>query len=411
MRILFYLHQYPAFGGIERVTTILAKRFSDDGHEVCIVSFRQCEGTCLLEELPKCVKRQQLPDDAVDSVSNRLAFRSLLDQFRPECILFQDSYADVEFLLFDVIKDWIEGRVARLLNEHPVFPRPFARPQRLDSDASFFLKAKERFRSAFWPLLKGLRERHETARRCYICEHVDAYVVLSPRYVPLLRRLVGTRYDGKIKAIPNPVQTDCLCTESSVRRKEVLFVGTLNAKTKGCDRIIDVWARLERTFPDWTLRIVGDGAERMGLERLVASKSLKNVVFSGGQSSTAPFFRQASLFVMASDYEGWPMVLGEAMRQGCVPVISGSFEAAFDIVEDGVSGRIVRHFDAQAFANALYGLMTDNMRREAFARAAMKKAATFSVDVVVAQWYALFNEITSSRRSPVVVAVEHSRPY
>ena len=106
------------------------------------------------------------------------------------------------------------------------------------------------------------------------------------------------------------------------------------------------------------------------------------------------------------------MVLGEAMQAGCVPVVTDSFEAAFDIVEDGVSGRVVRHFDARAYENALRGLMADGERRAAFARAAMRKASSFSVDAVTARWYALFGELASSRGSPppVVITVEHNRP-
>lgn len=412
MRILFYLHQYPAFGGIERVTTILAKRFADDGHEVLIVSLRHGEGTRLLDDLPARARWRPLPEDVIDSPRNRKAFRSTLDEFNPEVIIFQDSYSDIEFLLFDVVRDWVDGLDTRLTSRHPSFPRPLDRPHRLDPGASLFLKAKEAIRSAFWPFLKTVRARHESARRRYICGAVDAYVVLSPRYLPLVRRLVGTRLAGKLRAIPNPVQADGFGAGSETRRKEVLFLGTLNAKTKGCDRILEVWARLERDFPDWSFRVVGDGVERKGLERRAETLSLRHVVFSGFQADTALFFRQASLFVMASDYEGWPMVLGESMQAGCVPVVTDSFEAAFDIVEDGVSGRVVRHFDVRAYEGALRGLMVDGERRAAFARAAMRKASSFSVDAVAARWYALFGELASSRGSspPVVITVEHNRP-
>ena len=69
--LLFYQHQYPAFGGIETVTTLLAKAFAEDGHEIRIVSFICKPGTDLLAQLPSSVRWQQLPESALDSAANR----------------------------------------------------------------------------------------------------------------------------------------------------------------------------------------------------------------------------------------------------------------------------------------------------------------------------------------------------
>ena len=96
MNILFYQHQYPAFGGIETVTTLLARQFAKDGHAVAIVSIRSRPETTLLDELPPGVRVHQLPEDAYDSPSNREALRRIIEAFSPNGVVFQDSYPAID---------------------------------------------------------------------------------------------------------------------------------------------------------------------------------------------------------------------------------------------------------------------------------------------------------------------------
>lgn len=406
MNILFYQHQYPAFGGIERVTTLLARQFVADGHRVSIVSFRHQEGTSLLKDLPPIVKWVQLPDDEMDSRANRVALRQVLDEFNPDHIMFQDSYVDIEFMLFDVYEDWKEMRETRTEGCHPVLPRSFALPQRPDRDETVIRKMKEGFRLAFWPLVRRLRDRRERARRRYICSRVDDYIILSDRYMPRVRTLVGKRFLHKVLSIPNPVDLSRISDENTDRRKEVLFVGTLNAKVKGCDRILSVWEKIEKDFPDWKFRIVGDGVERTRLELLVKSLRLEHVIFEGFKSDPRPFFQRASIFVMASDYEGWPMVLGEAGVNECPPIVTDSFGAVHEMLKNGETGLIVHHFNESQFVCTLKRLMSDEGLRRRIGRAAQKDMAVrFAPSAIARRWYTLL-----SKRKSSIVCVEHNMP-
>lgn len=387
MRILFYLHQYPAFGGIETVTTTLATTFIADGHQVRIASFLHREGTDLLARLPPGTWTLVTP----------ATVKPLIDAFRPAIVIFQDSYVDIQQPLFDALA----GHPTRDVGMH--YPQvAIQRP----------LLVRMLRRIVGWPMrfiLKPYRNRRrlkaEAVRRTVIGYHVARYVTLSPAYSRAVERLAPT-LRGKTVSLPNPL-TPGLATGVSQKKNRVLFVGSLN-QTKAVHRLIRVWSHVEKHFLDWEFVVVGDGPERGRLEHL-ASKTHR-VRFVGFRRDPSADFAEADILVLASDFEGWPMVLGEAMRHGCVPVVSASFEAAHDIIDDGVSGRVVRHFDAHAFADTLCGLMAEDEMRVRMARAAVAKAVTFSVERVAARWYALFADVLSSGALPQVIAVEHSRP-
>ena len=387
MKILFYQHQYPAFGGIETVTTTLAARFIADGHSVRIASFQHRDGTDLLTRLPPGI---WMP---VTSAT----VQPLVEAFRPDIVIFQDSYVDIQQPLFDAL----EGHPTRNVDV-PVLQVVLQR--------SLLAQLMRRgvgwaARRALRPWLDRRRLKAEAARRTAIGRHVARYVTLSSAYARAVERLAPT-LRGKTAFIPNPLMPVSAPSRSS-KKKRVLFVGSLN-RTKAVHRLIRVWARVEGRFPDWEFVVVGDGPERGRLERLAAKT--RRVRFVGFRRDPSADFAEASVFVLASEFEGWPMVLGEALWQGCVPVVSASFEAARDIVDDGVTGRVVRHFDARAFAEALCGLMADDAARARMAQTAVAKAAAFSVEAVAARWYALFADVLSAGAGPQVIAVEHSRP-
>lgn len=394
MNILFYLHQYPAFGGIETVTTALANAFADDGHQVAIVSLIHKDGTDLLRHLHPNVVWHELPEQNCDSEANCQALGRMLDAFFPDHILFQDSYANIQGVLFRAVAAWRErhGRAREMATGmHAVeHSKPRLSPGRRQVPLSPIEIGKRFVLLVLRPYLLWSRFRYESRRRKEIFDHVDAYVVLSENYRRCIRELVGRNRLAKLHVIPNMIDAASGDLALSDKKKQILFVGSLIG-TKGVDRLLDVWRELCGRHVDWEFVIVGDGVERPALERIVAKRQMRGVRFEGFHRDVSDYYRCASIFVMASDFEGWPMVLGESMCQGCVPVVYDSFAAACDIIDDGVNGRVVRHFDKRAFVAAVKELMEDGNLRHQMAQAAHEKAALYSVKRVKKAWYALFD--------------------
>lgn len=396
MKILFYQHQYPAFGGIETVTTLLAKAFAEDGHEVRIVSFVMKLGSDLLNQLPLSVKWHQLPEPALDSAANRAALRGILDEFAPDKIIFQDSYTNIHTMLFDVVREWREGAAPRVMTfEHntPEIRRGIGPVN--GNLALRILKCIVKF--ALAPYFRLRRLKYERARRRNLLENSEKYVTLSAAYSKLVTKLVGPTSAGeKILDMPNPIVEKGAPYDPSKKRKEILFVGSL-IRTKGVHRLLAAWEKLFARHPDWELVIVGDGVERARLEELAAERKLPRVRFEGFSASPEKYYETASIFVMASDFEGFPMVLGEAMSHGVVPVIYSSFAAAPEIVDDGAAGFAIPAYKRGAFCKTLSRLMSDSAFLQTHARASLTRAEKFSMASVKREWYNLLNSLETHR--------------
>ncbi len=406
MNILFYQHQYPAFGGIETVTTLLATQFANDGHSVAIVSSLSKPGTNLLERLPQAVRFWKLPVDARQlSNENRVRLLGILSEFKPDVVLFQDSYARIEDTLFAAFEAYRAGKPLDIVVEHNTPRLPSSNYTPIFKSIRHFIGVIYSF--VFRPVISRRRLAIERARRRKLYQFSDKYVFLSPRYIPLSNAIAAIESCEKLLAIPNPLKEPTLMPDLTVKRKEILFCGSL-IPTKGVDRLIDIWAKVEAKHPDWCFTVVGDGAERGKLEAQVMRHKLQRVRFEGFQSNPEPYYHRASIFVMASNFEGWPMVLGEAMQQGCVPVAYDSFASIHDIVDDGVSGRIISHFNQDGFIAALDDLINDADLLLRFQKGAMEKSRQFSLSRITKSWYALFDQMLGGGAKMVIC--EHSLP-
>ena len=388
MRIFFFLHQYPAFGGIETVTTMLAGAFAEDGHAVAIASSRSRPGTNLLDQLPKSVRVHQLPEDEFESEKNRVDLLGVLESFAPDIIVFQDSYAPIESTLFTALESYKGVMPKVVIVEHSIPKVPVALGEMTlrDGVVRFVRRIAGRI---LYPVRYWKSLRHERRRRRYLYERADKYVFLSPRYKDMSNRIAGVDGGSKLAALPNPVRQVTKSPDIGAKEKEMLYCGSL-IPSKGVGRLIAIWTELESRYPDWRFTIVGDGIERDELERRVKESGLKCVCFEGFQRETETYYHRASILVMASSFEGWPMVLGEAMQQGCVPVAYDSFASLYDIVEDGVSGRIVKAFRRSDFAATLDSLMGDDALRRRLQQGALIKSNEYSLQNIKNLWYSLF---------------------
>ncbi len=122
------------------------------------------------------------------------------------------------------------------------------------------------------------------------------------------------------------------------------------------DRLIKVWNRLYRIFPDWNLHIVGDGSMRSELEKMVLEKNIKRIYFHGFKDPK-PFYEKAKIFCLTSSFEGFGMVLVEAQTYGVVPISNISFNSISDIITDQKSGILINDFNYDEYLAALQQLM------------------------------------------------------
>jgi glycosyltransferase involved in cell wall biosynthesis len=229
-------------------------------------------------------------------------------------------------------------------------------------------------------------------RRTY--GRLDALAVLTEtdrrQYEEALKRRTN------VVAIPNAAPKP-KGPPSDVSRPIVLAAGRLT-RQKGFDYLIPAFAEVARQEPDWALRIAGKGPLGGSLRKQVVDNDASNsVFFLGLVNNMARQMELASLFVLSSSWEGFPMVIIEAMSKGLPVVAFDCPTGPADIVEHGVTGFLVPAGDVQGLAEAMLELIRDRPKRQRFGAAAAERAKEYTSSRVGPRWDALIAEVERTR--------------
>lgn len=183
---------------------------------------------------------------------------------------------------------------------------------------------------------------------------------------------------------------------SDVMKHRVLAVGRLDYQ-KGFDRLICAWELVQKSgkYKDWVLDIFGQGEWQGMLQRMIDEKGLQESLRINPPTKTiGKEYASSSLLVMSSNYEGFPMVMIEAMACG-VPVVSFDFMCGpKDIIKQGQNGLIVNNGDVEGLADAIMRVMDDESFRKRLSQNALSAVSTYSEEAVMAQWTKLFASLT-----------------
>ena len=221
---------------------------------------------------------------------------------------------------------------------------------------------------------------------------LDLYVALTERDAEKWRRMLG---DGvKVAAMPNAVP-DTGEGVSPLTDKVVLASGRLTFQ-KGFDRLVPVWRQVAEKHPDWELRIFGAGYQKDKLSELIAVNGLEDSTHLMGYSSQLfDEMRRASVFVMPSRFEGFPMTLLEAMSCGLPPVAYDFPNGARELVVDGVNGRLVANKDSDGMVRALCDLIEDEELRRKLGEQAPAAVDGYDIESLAARWDEILRDVAA----------------
>lgn len=249
-------------------------------------------------------------------------------------------------------------------------------------------------------LWKGIARRALQSKYRIPYEQCDKIVVLSKYYVPTYLYYAGLKNSNKMEAIGNALRFHEYATDEDIsnKQKTVIVVARFDEDTKRISLALKAWRQIETDscFNEWKLQLVGDGRDRDFYEYLARRLNLQRVEFTGRQNPME-YYRKASLFLMTSTAEGWPLVLMEATQMGVPVVAMDSFGSLHDIVEDGVNGRIVPNNDIPAFIQAMKEMMRNDKERQQMARCAVENCKQFEIQNILKRWTQLFNELMQDK--------------
>ena len=391
MKIVYCLFGTYSTGGIERVTSVKANWLAEHGYEVYLVTTGHA-GRSSYYPLHPSIKHIDLGlcYDEAGELSRFTVYRRNYPKYRKHREELEKLFADIRpdiavaagwhegsflYQLKDGSKKIIEHHGWRHANValYPVYLRELGH-----------VTAVTRFK--YW--LRTLWGNLMTYKQGRYDRQFDRLVVLTEEDKTYCTHCPTT------SVIPNPI-TAPSSEVSSLSDKVILTVGRLDNQ-KNFPELVDIWALIAKDYPDWKLRIVGEGYTDVRILKRVKKYGLEE------QFELCPFTKEiqkhylsASIYAMTSAFEGLPLVLVEAESMG-LPLVSYACPCGpRDIIRDGQDGFLVEPGDKETFAARLRQLIEDEELRRRMGQAAKINSQRFSLDNVMKQWVDLFAELTA----------------
>lgn len=195
-----------------------------------------------------------------------------------------------------------------------------------------------------------------------------------------------------VVVIPNIV--DLHNTEhSQLKEKTAIFAGRFTYQ-KGLDRMLNAWKIIVTKRKDWTLKLVGEGELKEFLEHRCQELEITDrVIFKQATNEIKKEYINSSLLLFTSRFEGFGLILVEAMQCG-VPCIS--FDCPYgpsDIIDNGVNGYLVENGNVEDFAVEILKLINDDELRIKMGKAAIEKAKKYLPENIMPLWIKLYEDL------------------
>jgi len=389
MNILFLLKNFGT-GGLEVVSRTLANEFVKNGHNVSFFILH-VEDARILSGLSGNI-------NVYEREKYSLSYGSIESLRR---VLIKDS---IQIIINQWGLPFIPVTVAKIasfrlkiciISVHHNSPDANGKLLKIKNELS---KTDSTIRKYVLRVIYSLVLMLMSASMRYVYNRSDCYMVLSSSFVDKFKSFTGIMNPKKLIVQTNPltIEASGYSYLSAIKEKEVIYIGRLDSNQKKVQRLVEVWSLVEKKHSDWRLTIVGDGPDKGMLEQSVRVNNLKNVHFEGYQSPR-PYYERASVLMLTSDFEGFPLVLPECMSFGVVPVVYGSYSAVYDIIKDGENGRIVKQvnntFDKEAMADVLDEIIRNDDKRQEMALSAIETSRQYSINSIYNSWNKIFEKL------------------
>ncbi len=256
----------------------------------------------------------------------------------------------------------------------------------------YFRSPKETIHKLLYPYYKWKTFKNDFSRRRYKYNKSKYYILLSDLFFSEFRDITKITKTDKLLAINNPITITNDSIDFRRKKKQLLFIGRMDP-TKNVKLLIQIWQNLYNDFPDWEFVIVGDGEEKESLHDYVESNNIQRVSFEGFKTNVVPYYKDASIFCMASIFEGQPLTLTESMLMGVVPVAFDTFASITDIIKNGVNGFLIKPWNIDEYTDCLKMLMNNEKQINIISRQAQLSSDRFALSNIGKQWVRIVNNI------------------
>lgn len=380
--ILFYYPTpiIPESGGVERVTFLLSKYLIEQGYSIY---YLHLPSKFDYNTFPLDIKPIFLPDSCLMSSTNIDYYNQIIEKYHIDIIINQQGQYEGAYFI-GTLRSKIP--IISVIHNNPIQEyRHLWHSTITLRNGGFAEKLKRIARIILYPKTKFQMRKSILNHYKYLYDHSETVCFLSSQFLPILKKIDESLLK-KAFVINNP---NTYKTMNDIPSKEniVLYVGRLQNRQKNLTDLISIWKKINSD--KWKLIILGDGPDRAYLEKL--SKKCKNIIFEGFKAPE-PYYQKAKILCLTSIYEGWGLVLTEAMQFGCVPIAFDSFPAVHDIIISGETGELIKPFSKEKYIYKLAHLMEDENYRSHLSQNGFNYVKKFDVSKILPKWIELIEQ-------------------
>lgn len=385
---LFYAPILPYVGGIQRATENLAKELKARGHSVCYLSSNN-NGKDIKYD-------SQIPQFYLDESLNKElyldSYLRLVKSRKIDVIINQEPRDDLLYLLANtpvyIKKITCFHSQPFPSQDNPKLMMKYYKPKGLKAYVyRFICRLFPSYYSHHNLILERKLFDKTLSLSDRLCLESEHYFHRMQKYMPDLdvSKLVAV---GNSNSFPPVVLKE-------QKEKLFLWVGRQINTPKNIPAFIDFWVSFKKRYSDWKACIIGVGPDMEFNKIYAAEKKVSDLEFLGYVEDITSYYKKATFFMMTSMYEGFPMVLLEAMSNGCIPCAYDTFESLHDIIDDGVNGIISHPYDRESMIKSIGSVLDGAGLIPIMRDNAMKKSELFSVDIIADRWEKIFKDITN----------------
>lgn len=385
MKIFYILKSFAAKGGEERVMADKMNYLAEHGHEITLITSEQGEHK-LVYPLHQSIRHFDL-DTRFFTVTNQLFFKKTYSLYMMRKQFIKRLTAIINELHPDVMTSTIVPLKNIRLTTH--VSKSTGIPLILESHLAFKAAVKQ-------------NDFAKNTIKWHIARLYDTWNLLPLRHCSQLVALTKgdaanwSKYSKNVMVIPDPV-TYIPKTINDIPQtpNRIIAVGRLHGQ-KGFDLLIKAFSLIASEIPDWYIDIYGHGTDEEVLKKMIHEKELdKRISLKGETDAIYDEYKKSQFFVLSSRYEGFGLVLVEAMSCG-IPCVSFRCEyGPEDIITDGIDGILVNDGNVEDLANKILWMATNPDKRKSMGLEARSKALLFDKDTIMPTWTKLFNSLIS----------------
>lgn len=383
MKIFYIYTALATKGGADRVVTEKANWLAEHGHDVAIVTDTQL-GREPIFPLSDSVRLINLDIDFRKEYGHNFLVRSFV-----YIKLMRRYRTNMTYLLKSECPDIVITTLGREISFITKIDDGSIKIGEAHTTKQFIrnFHLLERKNFLFRLMTKYFRWKMDCQVR-----HLNALVVLTEQQINDWPSCVP-KY-----AIPNalPFYPESV---STCDNKRAIIVGRYT-EAKGYDYMIEAWRVVHQKHPDWTIHTYAMGEEEERVRAKIQSYGLQDtIIMNPPTDNIMSEYLNSSICVVSSVFEGFSMVLIEAMACG-LPCVS--FDCPYGprtIITDGEDGCLVEYLNTKALANSICRLIENEGLRKEMGRKGRTNVLRFSREIVMQQWVTLFDSLLKGKDS------------